>query len=66
MKIKDVRKSKIKLVEYLGEVEPAWTPGWYSQTSTIGGQDFTEIELENGDRNWSRCDDIIIKIQRNI
>ena len=27
MKIKDVRKSKIKLVEYLGEVEPAWTQG---------------------------------------
>ena len=62
MKIKDVRKSKIKLVEYLGEVEPAWTPGWYSQTSTIGGQDFTEIELENGDIGIGPgCDDIIIK-----
>ena len=40
---KRCKKIKIKLVEYLGEVEPAWTPGWYSQTSTIGGQDFTEI-----------------------
>jgi len=61
MKIKDVRKSKIKLVEYLGEVEPAWTPGWHSQTSTIGGQDFTEIELENGDIGIGPgCDDIII------
>ena len=65
MKIKDVRKSKIKLVEYLGEVEPAWTPGWYSQTSTIGGQDFTEIELENGDIGIGPgCDDIIIKDSR--
>ena len=43
MKIKDVRKSKIKLVEYLGEVEPAWTPGWYSQKSTIGGIEFMAI-----------------------
>ena len=62
MKIKDVRKSKIKLVEYLGEVEPAWTPGWHSQTSTIGGIEFTEIELDNGDIGIGpRCDDVIIK-----
>ena len=62
MKIKDVRKSKIKLVEYLGEVEPAWTPGWYSQTSTIGGIEFTEIELDNGDIGIGpKCDDGIIK-----
>ncbi|MFL2642620.1 MAG: mandelate racemase/muconate lactonizing enzyme family protein [Dehalococcoidia bacterium] len=62
MKIKDVRKSKIKLVEYLGEVEPAWTPGWYSQTSTIGGIEFTEIELDNGDIGIGPgCDDVIIK-----
>ena len=58
----NVRKSKIKLVEYLGEVEPAWTPGWYSQTSTIGGIEFTEIELDNGDIGIGpRCDDVIIK-----
>ena len=48
MKIKEVRLSKIKLVEYLGDVEPAWSPGWASQKSTIGGYNFTEIELDNG------------------
>ena len=62
MKIKDVRTSKIKLVEYLGEVEPAWTPGWASQISTIGGYDFTEIELDTGEIGIGPgCDEIIIK-----
>ena len=42
MKIKEVRLSKIKLVEYLGDVEPAWSPGWASQKSTIGGYNFTD------------------------
>lgn len=48
MKIKNLRVSKIKLVEYLGEVEPAWSPGSFVK-STIGGTDFTEIELDNGE-----------------
>ena len=48
MKIKDIRLSKIKLVEYLGEVEPAWSPG-SKVKSNIGGTDFVEIELENGE-----------------
>ena len=62
MKIKDVRTVKIKLVEYLGEVEPAWTPGWASQTSTIGGYNFTEIELENGEIGIGpSCNEIVIE-----
>ncbi len=62
MKIKDVRISKIKLVEHLGEVEPAWTPGTASITSTIGGYDFTEIELDSGEIGIGPgCDEIIIK-----
>ena len=48
MKIKDIRLSKIKLVEYLGEVEPAWSPG-SKVKSNIGGTDFVEIELDNGE-----------------
>ena len=27
MKIKDLRLSKTKLLDYLGDVEPAWSPG---------------------------------------
>ncbi len=62
MKIKDVRTSKIKLVEHLGEVEPAWTPGTASITSTIGGYDFTEIELDSGEIGIGPgCDKITIK-----
>ena len=62
MRIKDVRTSKIKLVEHLGEVEPAWTPGTASITSTIGGYDFTEIELDSGEIGIGPgCDEIIIK-----
>ena len=48
MKIKDLRVSKTKLIDYLGDVEPAWSPG-STVKSTIGGTEFTEIELENGD-----------------
>jgi L-alanine-DL-glutamate epimerase-like enolase superfamily enzyme len=62
MKIKDVRTSKIKLVEHLGEVEPAWTPGTASIISTIGGYDFTEIELDSGEIGIGPgCDEITIK-----
>ena len=61
MKIKEVRLSKIKLVEYLGDVEPAWSPGWASQKSTIGGYNFTEIELDNGHIGIGPgCDEVII------
>jgi len=48
MKIKDIRTCSIKLIDYLGDVEPAWSPGSFVK-STIGGSIFTEIELENGD-----------------
>ncbi len=62
MKIKDVRTSKIKLVEHLGEVEPAWTPGTASITSTIGGYNFTEIELDSGEVGIGPgCDEITIQ-----
>ena len=67
MKIKDVRTSKIKLVEHLGEVEPAWTPGTASITSTLGGYDFTEIELDSGEIGIGPgCDKITIKDSKEL
>ena len=48
MKIKDLRLSKTKLVDYLGDVEPAWSPG-STVKSNIGGTIFTEIELDSGE-----------------
>ena len=48
MKIKDLRLSKTKLVDYLGDVEPAWSPG-STVKSNIGGTTFTEIELDSGE-----------------
>ena len=43
MKIKDLRVSKTKLVDYLGDVEPAWSPG-RTVKSTIGGTEFTDSD----------------------
>ena len=60
MKIKDLRVSKTKLIDYLGDVEPAWSPG-STVKSTIGGTEFTEIELENGDNGIGPgCDKSIL------
>jgi hypothetical protein len=47
MIIKDLRVSKTKLIDYLGDDEPAWSPG-STVKSNIGGTTFTEIELDNG------------------
>ena len=64
MKIKDIRSSKIKLVDFLGKVEPAWSPGSFVD-STIGGTDFTEIELENGEIGIGpACDNSIIQVAK--
>jgi len=64
MRIKDIRSSKIKLVEFLGKVEPAWSPGSFVD-STIGGINFTEIELENGEIGIGpACDNSIIQVAK--
>ncbi len=60
MKIKDLRLSKTKLVDYLGDVEPAWSPG-STVKSNIGGTAFTEIELDNGEIGIGPgCDETIL------
>ena len=61
MKIKDLRLSKTKLVDYLGDVEPAWSPG-STVKSNIGGTIFTEIELDSGEIGIGPgCDISILK-----
>ena len=60
MKIKDLRVSKTKLIDYLGDVEPAWSPG-STVKSNIGGTTFTEIELDNGNIGIGPgCDESIL------
>lgn len=65
MKIKDLRLSKLKLIEHLGEVEPAWSPGSKVQ-SNIGGGSFVEIELDNGEIGIGpSCDESILNDAKN-
>jgi|TARA_B110000495_G_scaffold202863_1_gene224310 D-galactarolactone cycloisomerase len=65
MKIKDLRLSKLKLIEHLGEVEPAWSPGTKVK-SNIGGGSFVEIELDNGEIGIGpSCDENILNDAKN-
>ena len=47
LKITDVRSVKLKLVEHVGEIEPAWNPGRF-MSMDIGGGSFIEVHTDQG------------------